>query len=169
MRPTTCCTRRGLYLRLRMHILRELCQANERRLSKLRRRTRAPSASDRQRIVVRPFCPPGVYPPCLAASAACASWFRRAKNAGDWPMKSPMSVRNLTAPMAIPFVSVGRMIEHTGSVGLRNGHGSGMIRLVWKFWPPNGGEFRSGKVTDTKVTGSTAVNGGALPALSDQV
>src|SRR5438445_8462129 len=84
-------------------------------------------------------------------------------------MKSPMSVKNLTTPMAIPFVSVGRMIEHTGSAGLRNGHGSGMIRLVWKSSPPNGGEFRSGKVTDTPVTGSTAVNGGALPALSDQV
>jgi hypothetical protein len=36
--------------------------------------------------------------------------------------------------------------------------------------PPNGGEFRSGNVTDTPVTGSiTFVNGGALPALSDQV
>jgi len=71
--------------------------------------------------------------------------------------------------MAIPFVSVGRMIEHGGSFRLRNGHGSGMIRLVENSWPPNGGEFRSGNVTDTPVTGSTAVKGGALPALSDQV
>src|SRR6266571_5359324 len=91
------------------------------------------------------------------------------KNAGDWPMKRPMSVRNLRAPMATPFVWVGRMIEHGGRLRLRNGQGSGMIRLVWKFSPPNGGEFRSGNVTDTPVTGSTAVNGGALPALSDQV
>ena len=71
--------------------------------------------------------------------------------------------------MAIPFVSVGRMIEHTGSLRLRNGHGSGMIRFVWNSSPPNGGEFRSGNVTGTLVTGSTAVRGGALPALSDQV
>src|SRR5438067_705219 len=71
-----------------------------------------------------------VQPPRRAASASWASWCRNAKNAGDWPMKSPMSVKNLTTPMAIPFVLVGRMIEHLGSVRLRNGHGSGMIRLV---------------------------------------
>src|SRR6266487_2629925 len=80
-----------------------------------------------------------------------------------------MSVRNVSAPLATPSVSVGRMIEHTGRLRLMNGHGSGMIRLVWKSSPPNGGEFRSGNVADTPVTGSTAVNGGALPALSDQV
>jgi hypothetical protein len=44
--------------------------------------------------------------------------------------EQPMSVKNLTTPMAIPFVSVGRMIEHFGRVELRNGHGSGMIRFV---------------------------------------
>src|SRR5882724_5708953 len=38
-----------------------------------------------------------------------------------------------------------------------------------KIPPPKGEVFRSGKVTDTPVTGSTAVKGGALPALSDQV
>jgi len=41
-----------------------------------------------------------------------------AKNAGDWPMKSPMSVRNLTTPLAMPLVSVGRMTEHGGSLRL---------------------------------------------------
>ena len=167
MRPTTCRTRRGLYLQLRMHILHELCQANKRRLSKLRRRTRAPSASDRQRIVVRPFCPPGAYPPsCLAKSAARAKFWRVAKKAGDWPMKSPMSVRNLTTPMATPFVSVGRMIETMGRLRSRNGHGSGMIRALSKS---SFSTSRSGKVTETPVTGSTAVKGGALPATSDQV
>src|SRR5215469_15402860 len=80
-----------------------------------------------------------------------------------------MEVRKLTTPTATPRVSVGRMTEHGGSLWLRNGHGSGMIRLVWKVSPPNGEEFRSGKVTDTPVTGSTAVPGSALPALSDQV
>src|SRR6266849_5628468 len=84
-------------------------------------------------------------------------------------MNRPMAVKNLSAPLAAPFVSVGRMIEHTGSLRLRNGHGSGMIRLVLKSSPPKGGEFRSGNVTDTPVIGSTAVKGGALPALSCQV
>src|ERR1700692_929651 len=84
-------------------------------------------------------------------------------------MKRPIDVRKLTTPFAIPRVSVGRMIEHGGSLRLRNGHGSGMIRVVWKVSPQNGEEFRSGKVTDTPVTGSTAVNGSALPALSAHV
>ena len=93
-----------------------------------------------------------------------------AKNAGDWPMKSPMLVRNVRAPMAAPSVFVGRMIETIGRLVSRNGHGSGMIRFVWKSSPPNGGEFRSGNVTDTPVTRSiTFVKGGALLALSDHV
>src|ERR1700758_2890444 len=111
----------------------------------------------------------GLNYPRLALSASSAKSRSSSKNAGDWPMKSPMAVRKFTTPMAMPFVSVGRMIEHGGSLRLRNGHGSGMIRLVWKSSPPNGAEFRSGKVTDTPVTGSTAVKGGAFPALSDQV
>jgi hypothetical protein len=37
---------------------------------------------------------------------------------------------------AAPFVSVGRVIEYLGSFLLRNGHSSGMIRLIWKVWPP---------------------------------
>src|SRR5262249_43835506 len=107
--------------------------------------------------------------PRRAESASCARSCSSLKNAGDCPMNRPIAVRKLTTPIAIPFVSVGRMIEHTGSLRLRNGHGSGIIRFVWNSSPPNGGEFRSGKVTDTLVTGSTAVREGALPALSDQV
>src|SRR5260370_1006529 len=34
--------------------------------------------------------------------------------------------------MAAPFVSVGRIIEHTGNFRSRNGTGSGMIKLVCK-------------------------------------
>ena len=62
-------------------------------------------------------------------------------------MNSPIAVRNLTTFMAIPLVSVGRMIEHFGSFRLRNGHGSGMIRLVWKVSPPKGGALRLGNVS----------------------
>src|SRR5205814_977411 len=105
--------------------------------------------------------------PRCAASACCARFVMYAKNAGDWPMKSPMFVRNVRAPMATPSVLVGRMIEQRGNLRLRNGHGSGMIRFFCKSSPPS---ERSGNVTDTPVTGSiTLVNGGALPALSDQV
>src|SRR5215472_19311413 len=80
-------------------------------------------------------------------------------------MKSPMAVKNCTTPMATPFVSVGRMIEHTGRSRLRKGQGSGMIRLVWKVLPLKGEELRSGKISP--FVGS--VRGGALPALSDHV
>lgn len=90
----------------------------------------------------------------------------KAKNADDWPMKSPMSVKNLRAPIATPFVSVGRMIEHGGSFRLRNGHGSGMIKFARRSSPA---EVRSGNVADTLFSGSITVNGGAWPALSDQV
>ena len=34
-----------------------------------------------------PFCPPDLSPPCLAASAACASCFGTAENACDCPLK----------------------------------------------------------------------------------
>src|ERR1700719_618357 len=92
-------------------------------------------------------------------------------------MKSPSSVRLLTAPIAAFFVSVGRIIEQLGKVLLRNGHGSGMIRLAcnvsgWSKW-------RSKNVTDELFTESKTVNGGfpggplgfvfALPALSCHV
>src|SRR5499425_1459820 len=85
--------------------------------------------------------------------------------AGGCPMKSPIAVKKFTTPIATPFVSVGRMIEHTGRLRLRNGQGSGMIRLVWKVSPPKGGAFRLGNTSP--FVGS--VRGGALPALSDQV
>src|SRR6266550_1352803 len=88
------------------------------------------------------------------------------KKAGDWPMKSPISVRNLSAPMATPCVFVGRMIEHRGRFLLRNGQGSGMIRL---FVNSSLETSKWGNVTETPVTGSTAVKGGALPALSCHV
>src|ERR1019366_7080977 len=84
-------------------------------------------------------------------------------------MKSPIAVRNLITPIAMSFVSVGRITEQRGSLRLMNGQGSGMIRFVWKRGPPNGGEFRLGNVTETPVIGSTAVRGGALPALSAHV
>jgi hypothetical protein len=41
-----------------------------------------------------------------------------------------MAVRNFAAPIAAPFVPVGRTIEQTGKLRLRNMVGSGMIRLV---------------------------------------
>ena len=78
-----------------------------------------------------------------------------------------MSVRNLTTPLAMPFVSVGRITEHGGRSGLIKGHGSSMIKFAFKFSSME--EVKSGKLTDTPVTGSTAVNIGALPALSCQV
>src|SRR5580704_5266600 len=65
-----------------------------------------------------------------ASSASSARRLSRSKNAWDWPLNSPSSVRPLTAPIAAPFVSVGRIIEHLGKVLFRNGHGSGMIRFA---------------------------------------
>ena len=100
--------------------------------------------------------------PRLAASASAAKSLSSSKNCGDWPMKSPMAVKKLTTPMAIPLVSVGRMTETIGSFRLRNGQGSGMIRLVLKVSPPKGVALRSGNTKP--FVGS--VKGGALPALS---
>src|SRR5215831_19029669 len=103
-----------------------------------------------------------LYPiPRLAASASAARSLSSSKNCGDWPLKSPMAVKKLTTPMAIPLVSVGRMIEHGGRLGLMNGHGSGMIKLVLKVSPPKGGLLRSGNTNP--FVGS--FRGGALPAL----
>src|SRR5437764_449633 len=101
-----------------------------------------------------------------AASASCASWVIYAKNAADWPMNSPIFVKNSRVFMATCCVLVGRMIEQRGRFELKNGHGSGMIRFFFSSWL---GTSRSGKVTETPVTGSTAVKAGALPALSDHV
>ena len=69
---------------------------------------------------------------------------QESKNAGVWPMNSPSAVKALSAAIAAPRVSVGRMIETIGNVRLRNMVGSGMIRLVWNPSPPNGGALRSG-------------------------
>src|SRR5215813_9515115 len=76
----------------------------------------------------------------LASSSSLANCRINLKKSGRWPMKSPIAVRKLTTFVAIPLVSVGRMIEHGGSLRLRNGHGSGMIRFVWNNSPPNGEE-----------------------------
>src|ERR1700704_4487927 len=83
-------------------------------------------------------------------------------------MKSPIEVRKLTTLIATPFVSVGRMIEQGGSLRLRNGQGSGMIRLVWKSSPPKGDALRLGNVRLPNVSGASGVET-ALPALSCQV
>ena len=72
------------------------------------------------------------------------------------------------APIAAPLVSVGRIIEQTGNFRLRNGHGSGMIRLVCNVLRHGGagqGALRSGNTNP--LVGS--VSGVALPALSCQV
>jgi hypothetical protein len=68
--------------------------------------------------------------PRWAASAAWARPVIYEKNAFDWPMNSPMAVRNLSAPVAAPAVFVGRTTEHAGRLGSMNGQGYGMIRLV---------------------------------------
>src|SRR5580704_16863673 len=66
--------------------------------------------------------------PRTAASAACASDVAAAKNALDWPLNSPVEVRNLTAAIAPPFAgSVGRMIEQSGRLGAMNSHGCGKM------------------------------------------
>jgi hypothetical protein len=58
-------------------------------------------------------------------------------------------------------------MEQIGNFLLRNGVGSGMIRLACNDsgWPM----VRSWNVTVAPVTGSTSVSGVALPALSCQV
>ncbi len=84
-------------------------------------------------------------------------------------MKSPIAVRKFTTPIAMPLGLCGPYDRASWKLAAQKWAGSGMIRFVWKFSPPNGGEFRSGKVTETPVTGSTAVQEAALPALSAQV
>ena len=73
------------------------------------------------------------YTPRSAASACIASSVKKAKKSLLWP-KSPSSVKALTAPIAAPSVSVGRMIETGGNFRLRKMVGSGMIRLVCVAW-----------------------------------
>ena len=107
----------------------------------------------------------------LASSASSARSRRNSKNSFDWPMKSPSLARAVNAPMAAPFVSVARMIEHTGNLRLRNGHGSGMIRFVWKSSPPKGEIFRLGNTRLVFVESVRGASGSltAFPALSCQV
>src|SRR5438477_6179552 len=109
-------------------------------------------------------------PPLVAASASAASSRMTSKNCGDWPTKSPIAVKNASAPIAAPRVSVGRIIEHLGSFRLRKGHGSGMIRVVVNVSPPNGGALRFGNVNPF-VGSVRGARGGetAAPALSDHV
>jgi hypothetical protein len=64
------------------------------------------------------------------------------------------------ALFAMPRVFAGRMIQHFGSFRLTKGHGSGMIRLVWKVGPPKGGALRLGNTNP--FVGS--VRGGAFAA-----
>src|SRR5260370_41973649 len=70
------------------------------------------------------------YLPRLALSASSARSRNNSKNAGGWPMKSPIAVRKVTTPVAMPLVSVGRMNEHGGSLRVGDGQGLGVIRLV---------------------------------------
>ena len=67
-------------------------------------------------------------------------------------MKSPSAMSALTAAPAAPLVSVGRMIEQGGNFRLRNGQGSGMIKLPCNDsgWPV----VRSANVTVAFVMGS---------------
>src|SRR3979490_2483205 len=67
--------------------------------------------------------------PRVASSASSAKSCRYAKKADDRPIKSPLFVRALRAPIAAPFVAVGRMIEQGLGFLLRNAVGSGMIRF----------------------------------------
>src|SRR5262249_6655018 len=103
----------------------------------------------------------------FAASAAAARPRMKSKNFCDWPVNRPIFVRNARAPIAAPRVSVGRMTEHFGSFRLRNGHGSGMMRLFVKASPAL---ERSGNVTPL-VESLRGASGGdpAAPALSDHV
>src|SRR6267378_7407913 len=125
----------------------------------------AATVSIRQRQDQR-SCSLAAYSSRWALSASSARSLRNAKNSFDWPMKSPLAVRNLAASIAAPFVWVGRTIEHVGNCRLRNTVGSGMIRLVWKSSPPKGAALRFG---NTSVGSLGSVKAGALPALSCHV
>src|SRR5580704_16420331 len=92
-------------------------------------------------------------------------------------MNSPLALRPATAccaPKIFVEIETGRMIETGGNLRLRNGHGSGMIRLVWKSSRPNGdgagkgGTLRFGNTRVPSVRGASGVET-PLPALSCQV
>ena len=78
-------------------------------------------------------------------------------------MKSPSAVKALSAPIAAPLVSVGRMIEQIGKFWLRNGHGSGMIRLFLKVAGVESSVRSTNVTVELLFIGSTTVSGG-LPA-----
>src|SRR5260370_41473786 len=67
---------------------------------------------------------PRGYTPRWAMSARVAKSVSVAKNAGDWPVKSPLAVRALAAAMAAPCLSVGRMVDKIGMVLLSKMVGS---------------------------------------------
>jgi len=76
-------------------------------------------------------------------------------------MKSPSAISPLMAPIATPSVSVGRMIEIRGNLlAERNGHGSGMIKLVWKSSEP---KLLSLGKTRLVLLGSVRGDGNPLP------
>ena len=82
-------------------------------------------------------------------------------------MNSPSMVKAVTAFIAAPVVSVGRMIEQIGRFVLRNGVGSGMIRFACKCSSVL--PWRSTNVTVELFIGSETMTGVAFPALSCQV
>src|SRR5215471_37850 len=124
-------------------------------------------------FILPPFAGPKVVwelvQPRRAASASSARSFSKAKNAGDWPMKRPISVRNLTTPLAMSLVSVGRITEHRGRLGLMKGQGSGMIRFGLKSSVLKRAALCTSKTTLDLLMGSKKLASGALPALSCQV
>src|SRR5205823_8650959 len=89
----------------------------------------------------------GIRGKLVTGVQTCALPIWTAKNSRDWPMKSPSAVKALAAPIAAPFVSVGRMIETTGNFLLRKMVGSGMIRLVWKSSLPKGRALKIGRAS----------------------
>ena len=84
-------------------------------------------------------------------------------------MKSPSLVSACTAPIAAPLVLVGRMIEQGGNFRLRNGHGSGMIRLPCRDseadWSASSRKCTFEPVTGIDVGESKDVAGFVMPGL----
>ena len=83
-------------------------------------------------------------------------------------MKSPSAVRAVAAPIAAPFVSVGRIIEQIGNFLAEEWAWLRHDQIVLQ-------QLRRGfcsqvrKVTNAPVIGSVSLTGVALPALSCQV